>query len=78
VDHFDYRDGELHAEAVPLRTIAETNAASHWWIACEAAAMRRIRDYLMGEIGVAGERLHTRGYWRLGETNYPDHDYGKD
>jgi NADPH-dependent ferric siderophore reductase len=70
------RQGALLEGAV--RTIAETNAASHWWIACEAAAMRRIRDYLMGEIGVAGERLHTRGYWRLGETNYPDHDYGKD
>jgi NADPH-dependent ferric siderophore reductase len=23
-------------------------------------------------------KVHTRGYWRLGETNYPDHDYGND
>jgi NADPH-dependent ferric siderophore reductase len=70
------RQGALLEGAV--RGIAEANAASHWWIACEAATMRRIRDYLLQENGVNGENLHTRGYWRLGETNYPDHDYGKD
>lgn len=50
----------------------------YYWIACEAATMRRIRDYLVEERGIDLERIHTRGYWKLGETNYPDHDYGKD
>jgi NADPH-dependent ferric siderophore reductase len=49
-----------------------------WWIACEAGAMRRIKQHLIRERGVDPQRLHTRGYWRLGETNYPDHDYGND
>ena len=42
--------------------------------------MRRIRDHLerLDERGIDLERIHTRGYWKLGETNYPDHDYGKD
>jgi NADPH-dependent ferric siderophore reductase len=61
-----------------VRGIARDNGLSHWWIACEAATMRRIRDFLLDEIGVDGEKLHNRGYWRLGESNYPDHDYGKD
>ncbi len=51
---------------------------TYWWIACEAATMRRIRTYLLKERGVALDHVHTRGYWKLGETNYPDHDYGND
>lgn len=47
-----------------------------WWVACEAAAMRRIRQHLLRERSIEPSRLHTRGYWKLGETNYPDHDYG--
>ena len=51
---------------------------SHFWIACEAAAMRRIRDFLTTQRGVERGRLHTRGYWKYGDMNYPDHDYGND
>ncbi|MCC7194601.1 MAG: siderophore-interacting protein [Gemmatimonadaceae bacterium] len=58
--------------------MAERHADSHWWIACEAGAMRRIRKHLLGERRIDPARVHTRGYWKLGETNYPDHDYGKD
>ncbi len=53
-------------------------ADTAWWVACEAAAMRRIRDRLLKERGVAPARLHTRGYWKAGDQNYPDHDYGAD
>ena len=49
-----------------------------WWIACEAGAMRRIRKHLLGERRIDPALVHTRGYWKLGETNYPDHDYGAD
>jgi len=57
---------------------AATAEQAHWWIACEAAAMRRIRQHLLRDKGISPSRLHTRGYWKLGETAYPDHDYGSD
>jgi NADPH-dependent ferric siderophore reductase len=48
------------------------------WVACEAAAMRGIRRYLVGERQLPASSLVTRGYWRLGAANHPDHDYGDD
>jgi NADPH-dependent ferric siderophore reductase len=48
------------------------------WIACEAAAMRGIRRYFTRERGIPVAQLTTRGYWRAGEQNHPDHDYGED
>lgn len=48
------------------------------WVACEAAAMRGIRRYLIAERGRPASSLVTRGYWRIGEANHPDHDYGDD
>jgi NADPH-dependent ferric siderophore reductase len=48
------------------------------WVACEAAAMRGIRRYLIGERRLSASSLVTRGYWRLGAANHPDHDYGDD
>ena len=70
------RPGALLEEAV--RTLALPPGPVSWWIACEAGAMRRIKQHLIRERGVEPARLHTRGYWKLGETAYPDHDYGKD
>jgi NADPH-dependent ferric siderophore reductase len=48
------------------------------WVGCEASAMRGIRRYFAGERGVPLSQLVTRGYWRTGEQNHPDHDYGED
>jgi NADPH-dependent ferric siderophore reductase len=64
----------LEREAIALDAPSDAN----WWIACEANAMRRIRMHLLKERKVDPARVHTRGYWRLGQTNYPDHDYGND
>lgn len=61
-----------------VRELPDLGPDVHFWVACEAGAMRRIRDHLLKERGIDPSRLHVRGYWRLGETNYPDHDYGKD
>ncbi len=61
-----------------VRELSAVSPDACWWIACEAAAMRHIRQYLLKERGVSVDRVHTRGYWKLGETAYPDHDYGKD
>src|SRR5581483_3620345 len=48
------------------------------WVACEAAAMRRIRQHFLRGQGRPASSLVTRGYWRLGAANHPDHDYGDD
>ena len=48
------------------------------YVACEADAMRRIRRHLLQERQFPREHLVTRGYWRLGETDHPDRDYGED
>jgi NADPH-dependent ferric siderophore reductase len=48
------------------------------YVACEADAMRRIRRHLLHERHLARDSVVTRGYWRLGETDHPDRDYGED
>lgn len=48
-----------------------------WFVACEAGAMRRIRTHLRGDRDIDSGRLQTRGYWRSGEADYPDGDYGE-
>lgn len=61
-----------------VRAMATPSSDTFWWVACEAAAMRRIRDILITMHGVERSRLHTRGYWKFGDANHPDHDYGTD
>lgn len=48
------------------------------WAGCEALAVRDIRAYLVGPAGFSRDRVVTRGYWRAGEANHPDHDFGED
>ncbi|MDO9361111.1 MAG: siderophore-interacting protein [Polaromonas sp.] len=48
------------------------------YLACEAAAMRRIRKLLIDELGVDRGQIVGRGYWKLDTVNHPDHDYGED
>ena len=48
------------------------------YVACEAAAMRRIRRHLLTERGMDRDHVVTRGYWKLGATDHPDGDYGQD
>jgi NADPH-dependent ferric siderophore reductase len=48
------------------------------WVACEASATRDIRRYFSRERGIPSAQLVTRGYWRAGQQNHPDHDYGED
>jgi NADPH-dependent ferric siderophore reductase len=50
---------------------------SRVWAACEAGAVRRIRRLLLEERGVPVQRLVTRGYWKVGESDHPDGDYGE-
>ena len=61
-----------------VRTIELPASNGRIYVGCEAAAMRRIRAHLLHERGLDPETIVTRGYWRLGEINYTDHDYGTD
>jgi len=51
-------------------------AGSVAWAACEATAVRRIRRHLLSA-GFDRSALSTRGYWRYGAADHPDHDYGE-
>jgi NADPH-dependent ferric siderophore reductase len=61
-----------------LRDVAIPEGPGQVWVACEAAAVRRIRSHFLQERGVDRTQLYTRGYWQLGEANHTDHDYGED
>ncbi len=71
-----HRDaGETLADAV-----ADASAATAYtqvWVACEADVMRAIRRALL-DAGYSKEALKTRGYWKRGESDHPDHDTGED
>jgi NADPH-dependent ferric siderophore reductase len=75
----------LHRRARPFGAVleaavggAELDGVTGVWVACEAQSVRRIRRVLLTERNVDPSSLVTRGYWRLGEDNHPDHDYGED
>jgi len=61
-----------------LRAMELPPGAGRVYVACEADAMRRMRRHLIFERGLERAQLVTRGYWRLGETDHPDRDYGED
>jgi NADPH-dependent ferric siderophore reductase len=64
-------------EAVLDRWVAPTGSGS-LWIAGEAVAVRRIRKILLEKRSIAPDALVTRGYWREGAVNHPDHDFATD
>ncbi|MCK9262078.1 MAG: siderophore-interacting protein [Azoarcus sp.] len=47
------------------------------WVACEATAVREIRAVLLNERGLDRAQLVTRGYWKAGASDHPDHDMGE-
>lgn len=61
-----------------VRELGQQPAGACWWIACESGAMRRIRDMIFAYPQIDRSRVHTRGYWKFGSSNHPDHDYGLD
>ena len=70
--------GAFGAELAAAAREADIPDGARIWVACEAAAMRDIRRYFTRERGIPVAQLVTRGYWRTGEQNHPDHDYGED
>ena len=61
-----------------LRSLPPLHPDTRIYLACEAAAMRRLRQLLIDELGVERSRIVGRGYWKLDVVNHPDHDYGED
>jgi len=76
--HHRYGSDEFGAELHQAARETEFANGTRVWVACESGAMRGIRRYLARERDIPLSRLVTRGYWRLGESNHPDHDYGED
>jgi NADPH-dependent ferric siderophore reductase len=70
----DHPGSQLH----DALTTASITPESSVWIACEATAVRQIRRSVLSTGQVEPARLVTRGYWRLGQADHPDHDYGDD
>jgi NADPH-dependent ferric siderophore reductase len=70
------RSGVLAADAVQDAEFPIGTGA--FWIGLEAAAMRTVRAHLIKERGLAQEAIHSRGYWRYGVADHPDHDTGED
>ena len=61
-----------------IRAFHQPAGSGGIYVACEADAMRRIRQHLLLERALPREWLTTRGYWKQGATDYPDRDYGED
>ena len=57
---------------------ADLDREDRVWVACEAVVVRDIRRHLLEERAFDRGAILTRGYWRQGEANHPDHDYGDD
>jgi NADPH-dependent ferric siderophore reductase len=66
------------AELLDAAASATISAGDGIWTACEATAVRQLRAHFLTERGLAKDLVTTRGYWRAGEANHPDHDYGED
>jgi NADPH-dependent ferric siderophore reductase len=69
---------EAAEHAAVVKGDGEAGGGTQVWVACEAAAVRRIRSHFLRERGLPASSVMTRGYWRLGVVNHPDHDYGDD
>lgn len=72
------RTTEWGAELEEAARAADIPAATAVWVGCEAQAVRRLRSLFLAERGHPAALVTTRGYWRRGEANHPDHDYGED
>lgn len=61
-----------------LRAVALPPGDGRVWTAGEAASIRRVRRNLITERALPADRVVTRGYWKHGDSNHPDGDYGND
>jgi len=72
------RDGFGMLAARAVRDLALPAGRGACWVGLEAGAMRTVRRHLLGERGLDRPQVYTRGYWKLGVADHPDHDTGED
>ncbi|MFI5270041.1 MAG: siderophore-interacting protein, partial [Chloroflexota bacterium] len=72
----DQRPGDPLRSAIAQAPVPNGNARV--WVACEASVMRQIRKHLLEDWRLDPSAIVTRGYWKEGEPNYRDGDYGED
>lgn len=75
-----HRDGTAPGARLTaaLQTLELPAGNGEVWVGCEATAMRAIRRHLLTDRGLERGAIHTRGYWKAGVVNHPDHDTGED
>ena len=65
-----FREERIQAAGTPLekaiRSVNFPTGRAYVWAALESGAMRRIRRYLIDEVGLPTNQMVTRGYWKLG------------
>lgn len=68
--HWVYRGGEPEgSQLLPaLRTLTLPQGEGYVWAAGEAAAMRDVRQYLVGERGIDKKRIRASAYWKHGNA----------
>jgi NADPH-dependent ferric siderophore reductase len=71
-------EGPGMAAAQAVRDLGLPAGRGAVWVGLEAGAMRAVRRHLIGVRGLDREQLYTRGYWKLGVSDHPDHDTGED
>ena len=80
--HWAHRGNDAHstgdAALHVLERLPPPAPTTQVYIACEAGAMRRIRQWAAEHWPVPRPQTVGRGYWKLGNVNHPDHDYGAD
>jgi NADPH-dependent ferric siderophore reductase len=72
-----HRTGAAGGELEAALEAAELPDGVHVWVAGEASSIRRMRRQLVDR-GLDRTSFTTRGYWRIGEENHPDGDYGEE
>jgi NADPH-dependent ferric siderophore reductase len=77
--HFVVADPEAPGRAL-LEALTRTvpSGDGQVWVAGEARGVRAVRAWLQGERGLPAAATVTRGYWKAGAVDHPDHDYGED
>lgn len=76
--YHDIHAGYGQAAAQAVRDLDLPGGRGACWVGLEASAMRTVRRYLIDERGLGKDQLYTRGYWKLGVSDHPDHDTGED
>jgi NADPH-dependent ferric siderophore reductase len=76
--HHRRAPGAWGAELEQAAHDAEVADDTQLWLACEATTVRDLRRYFLVDRQHPRDAIVTRGYWRRGFENHPDHDYGDD